>query len=146
MEELVRVEDAAWPLIIVRIPAVLDGPAIQSMFRGMERVVARKSRFATLVDTRALTQYPNALERKVLAQWMTAHTAAEALYNVGNAIVIASPAARAVLTAIHWLRRPVTAQCFVSAPVEGIDWLCMRLKQVGLAPNDAIATLRVSET
>lgn len=146
MEEVTRVEDAAWPLVVLRVPPVLDVPAIHSMFRGLDRVLERRARFALLVDTRAMTAAPTAVERKLLAQWMTDRVAAEALYNMGNAVVIASPFARAALTAIQWLRRPVTAQCFVSSAVEGIDWCRARLVEKGVPVTSAIDDLRARET
>lgn len=146
MEEVTRVEEEAWPLVVVRVPPILDAAAIQSMFRGLDRVIERRSKFALLVDTRAMKQPPNAVDRKLLAQWMQDRMAAEALYNMGNAVVIASPFARAALTAIHWLRRPVTAQCFVSSAVEGIDWCRERLHEKGVRTTPAIDALRARET
>jgi hypothetical protein len=145
MTRLVEVDESAWPIILVRIPSVLDLPAIQSMFDGLDRVVARESKFATVVDTRALTQFPNAIERKIIAKFMIERTTAEALYNLGNAVVMSSPAARAVFTAIQWLRRPVTAHYMAATTVAGIDWCCMRLKQAGIARPATIDALRESE-
>ena len=145
MPRLVEVDDSAWPLVIVRIPPVLDTAAIESMFRGMDGVVDRKSRFAAMIDTRELSQFPNAVERKTIATWMTERTTAEALYNLGNAVVMTSPSARAVFTAIQWIRRPVTAHFITGTTLAGIDWCCMRLKQAGLSLPQTIGTVRARE-
>src|SRR5260221_2179505 len=131
---LVEVDDAAWPFLITRMPQALDAPAIDSMFEGFDRVLRRHERFATLVDTSALTKFPDARERTRIGEYMKARTMAEAAYNLGNAIVIASAPARTVLTAINWIRRPVTPQFIVGTFWEGIEWCATRLTGAGLDP------------
>jgi hypothetical protein len=142
---LVEVDDAAFPIIIARIPAKLDAPAIDSMFAGFDRVLERHERFATLVDTSALTSFPDAMERARIGEYMKSRTMAEAAYNLGNAVLIASTAARTVLTAINWIRRPVTPQYMVGNFWEGIEWCGGRLAQAGIDPARALAHLRARE-
>jgi hypothetical protein len=60
--------------------------------------------------------------------------------------VMSSPTARTVLTAVQWMRQPVTAQTFVSTRSAGIDWCCMRLEKKGLAISTALAALRARES
>jgi hypothetical protein len=143
--KLVEVSDAAFPIVMVRVPAALDDPAIDSMFSGMDRVLQRRARFATVVDTRAMKEFPSALGRQRIGKWMVEHTTAEALYNLGNAVVLSSQTARVVLTAIQWIRRPVTEQVMVTSTVAAIDWCCTRLKGASIPLPSTIDSLRAAE-
>jgi hypothetical protein len=129
---LVEVRDDAWPLVLVRMPGALDGPAIESMFQGWDGVLGRKAKFSGLIDTSALTKFPDAVGRKRIAAWMAARTMAERLYCVGNAVVITSGMARAVLTAINWIRGPVSPQNLVGSRLQGLEWCCGQLVKAGL--------------
>jgi len=139
---LVEVSDAAFPIVVMRVPVALDGPAIRSMFDGMDRVLHREARFALIVDTRALKRFPTAVERSSIAEWMKARSFAEARYNLGNAVVLSSPTARAVLTAIQWVRRPITAHGYMATMNEAIDWCCERLAKAGLPLPSGLSALR----
>jgi hypothetical protein len=112
------------------------------MFEGFDRVLRRSERFATLIDTSALTNFPDARDRTRIGDYMKARTMAEATYNLGNAVLIKSAPARAVLTAINWIRRPVTPQYLVGTFWEGIDWASGRLTGAGIDPTPGIEYLR----
>jgi hypothetical protein len=56
-----------------------------------------------------------------------------------------SPSARAVFTAIQWIRRPVTAHFTTGTTLAGIDWCCMRLMQAGLSLPHTIDAVRARE-
>jgi hypothetical protein len=139
---LVEVRLDAWPLVLVRIPEALDPPAIDSMIEGWERVFARASKFSGLIDTSALTQFPDAVGRKRIADWLTTRAMTEKLYCVGNAVVITSTLARAGLTAINWVRKPISPQNLVGSRVQGIEWCCERLVAAGLPLTPAIELVR----
>jgi hypothetical protein len=143
--QVVEIDETAFPLIIVEMSAVLDGPAMESMFRAFDRVLSRNARFAAVIDTTPLTRFPDALERKRIAEWMTKRIAAEALYNLGNGLVIDSVPARAAITAINWLRRPVNPQAVFSSRWEAVDWCCERLLDAGIDLSPAILARRGAE-
>jgi hypothetical protein len=111
----------------------------------MDRVLERQARFAMVVDTRALKTFPTPVERKTIAKWMTDRTLAEARYNLGNAVVMASPLARAAFAAIQWIRRPVTAHFMTESTVAGIDWCAERLRAASIPLPVAVAALRLAE-
>jgi hypothetical protein len=142
---LVEIIDRAWPLIILRMPEALDEAAVQSMFKGLDRVLERQAQFSMVVDTRALKSFPTPVERKTLAKWMTERTLAEARYNLGNAVVMASPLARAAFAAIQWVRRPVTAHFMTASTVAGIDWCSERLRAASIVVPVAVAAVRLAE-
>jgi hypothetical protein len=138
----VEVNAEAWPIVVIRIPRILDLPAIDSMCEGYDRVLERKAKFAAVVDTTAISRVPNAVERNRIAQYMKARTFAEAAYNLGNGVVIVSAPARAVLTALNWIRPTVTPQHLVATFQEALDWCCERLNGGGVALSAKVALLR----
>jgi hypothetical protein len=139
---LVEVSDAAFPIVVMRVPVALDGPAIRSMFDGMDRVLQREARFTLIVDTRALKRFPTAVERSSIAEWMKARNFAEARYNLGNAVVLSSTTARAVLTAIQWIRRPITAHGYMATMNEAVDWCCEQLAKASVPLPPGLSVLR----
>ena len=142
---LVEIDETAFPLIFVEMSQVLDGPAIESMFRAFDRVLTRNAPFAAVIDTTPLERFPEAVARKQIADWMAKRVAAEALYNRGNALVIGSVAARAAISAINWLRRPVNPQEVFASRWEAIDWCCARLADAGVPVTPAIRERRALE-
>jgi hypothetical protein len=65
---LTEVDVTAWPLVQARIPERFDVPAIDSFFRAFDEVLARKTKFVTIVDTSALRTFPDAIERQHVGQ------------------------------------------------------------------------------
>jgi hypothetical protein len=136
------VDCETWPIVVMRIPPRFDPPAIDSFTRQYDEVLARKAKFVLLVDTTALTSFPNAVERKRLGQLMNARNFAERPYALGYAVVIASVAARSVYTAILWLRPPPVPQVIVRDFRGALEWSCTRLAEAGLALTPQIEALR----
>jgi hypothetical protein len=136
------VDSEAWPLVIMRIPPRFDLPAIDRFTRQYDEVLARKAKFVLLADTTALTGFPNAIERRRLGQLMNARNFAEGAYALGYAVVIASATARAVYTAILWLRPAPVPQVIVSDFAAALGWCCGRLGEAGLSLTPRIEALR----
>jgi hypothetical protein len=132
MGELVEVDVLAWPLIVIRMPSALDSRAIESFMRGLDEVFTRRDRFVAIVDTTRLSRFPNAIERRQLIVELDKRTFAEQSYNMGNAVVIVSAAARAVLTAINWVRPPIITQHIVSNFRDALEWCSGRLVLAGI--------------
>lgn len=137
-----EVDVAAWPLVVARIPERFDVPAIDSFFRGFDAVLARKAKFVTIIDTSAIAKFPDPLARKHLGECMRVRTFAEVAYDLGNAVIILSAPARTVLTAVNWIRRPVSPQYIVGNLRDAIGWCCGRLAQAGIAESPALTALR----
>jgi hypothetical protein len=143
MGQLVDVDAAAWPLVIVRIGEKLDVAAIDTFVQGIDTVLERKAKFVTIIDTTALSRLPNAIERRRLIEQMNRRTFAEKAYNLGNAVVIVSAPARAVLTAVNWVRPPMTTQHLVSNFAEALEWCCGRLAAAGIGLSPPLQALQV---
>jgi hypothetical protein len=124
------------------MPERLDTDAIDSFFEGLDAVFARKSRFSAIVDTTALSSFPDAVARHQLVEGLNKRSFTEKAYNVGNGVVIVSAAARAVLTAINWVRPPVTTQYVVGEFAAAVEWCCGRLIEAKVALTPEIEALR----
>ncbi len=142
MGDTVDFDFSAWPLVVMRMPAALDLATIDGFVLGIDEVLARKKKFSAIVDTTALKRFPNAVERQRLVEQLNKRTFAERAYNVGNGVVIVSTAARAVLTAINWLRPPLTTQHLVGTFPEAVEWCCGRLVAAGVGLSPALQALR----
>jgi hypothetical protein len=139
-EHGVEVNTEAWPLVVVRFGDRLDDAAITCLLEGMDRVVDRKAKFSALLDTRKIRSFPDAKGRVRLGEYMKERTFAEAAYNCGNAIVLSSTIARGILTAMHWIRPPVTEHGFFARFDEGLAWCCERLSaaNVNYSPSSVV--------
>jgi hypothetical protein len=145
MGDSVEIDTTAWPLVVMRMPAALDLAVIDGFLQGIDAILARKAKFAAIIDTTALQRFPNAIERQRLVGQLNLRTFAEKTYNVGNGVVIVSTAARAVLTAINWVRPPPTTQHLVGTFPEALEWCSRRLVDAGVGLSPAIQALRKAE-
>jgi hypothetical protein len=117
----------AWPLLITVVPAVFEAGDVEPYILEVEALYRRGERFASLVDTSALSSLPGAAERKRFADWQNSTKDAIKRYNVFTAIVVRSPVMRSALTAMNWVFRPpneqVAVPSFADAFVRCIDKL-----------------------
>jgi hypothetical protein len=132
MSRGVDVDMASWPLVVIRFPERLDLPAVESFVAGADLILGRKERFATVIDTTALKSFPNAIERRLLTNEMSKRTFAERAYNLGNAVILVSTPARAVLTAVLWVRPPPVAQELFATFEKAAAWARDRLVSAGV--------------
>jgi hypothetical protein len=135
------VDSSAWPLVVMRIPERFHIEAIDRIAHEWDAVLSRKEKFAAIIDTAPLTSFPNATERQRIVELWRARTFAEAAYSVGYAIVIVSAPARAVLTALMWLRPAAVAQQIVGDFDDAVEWSCGRLAGAGIELNPQIEAI-----
>jgi len=145
VDNQVDFDESGWPIILVRIPRVLDSAAVDTLLAGFDRVLTRQAKFAAVTDSTLITQMPAALERSRLGEYMKARTMAEATFNMGNAIVLANAVPRAVLTAVNWVRRPLTPQFFTGTRVEAVEWCRDRLVKSGVYITGGLETMLARE-
>jgi hypothetical protein len=143
VEDVAEVDASAWPLVVMRVPPHVNAAAIDSMLIGYDAVLGRKAKFAMVVDTTSIAKIPDAIERRRIVEYMRARTFAEAAYNLGNGVVIVSTPARAVLTAINWIRPAVVPQRLFGTFGEAVEWCSDRLGKAGLSvPREAKTSAR----
>jgi hypothetical protein len=144
MAETAQFTDSTWPLLLVRMPPIMNVTAIASIIQGFERVLARKERFALVADCSPIVKFPAALERRMLTDWLgqEARIEKEKLYTVATGVVLTSGAMRAFVSALYWVRRPPTPQVFKATQGEAVEWCCDRIVEAGLPFTPALAALR----
>jgi hypothetical protein len=137
--------ESTWPLVVVRLPQLMNSiKVIQLLTANFERVHARKERFAVMIDCSAVVKFPGAIERKMLTDWMAdeRRQKVERELTVGAAIVLTSGPMRAFVSAMNWIRRPITPQVWKATPAEALEWCCERMIDAGMQLTPAIEALR----
>src|SRR6185437_10690996 len=121
----------AWPLFITVVPATFDAGDVEAYIVEVETLYRRGERFASLVDTSALSSLPGAAERRRLADWQNLTKDAIKRYNVFTAIVVRSPVMRSAMTAMNWVFRPPNEQVVVPGFAEGFLRCIDKLRAAG---------------
>jgi hypothetical protein len=145
MERPLEFLDATWPLLVVRLPTMMNNvPTIQQLMAHFDRAHARGERFALVADGSAVVKFPGSLERRMLMDWMAEEKQLrrEREHVVGVAIVLTSGPMRALMSTMNWVRRPQTPQVWKATTVEAIEWCCQALTKDGIALTPAIEALR----
>jgi hypothetical protein len=140
--------DTTWPLIFVRLPAMMNDPRVVERFtRQLDRAYARREHFVATIDCSAVAKFPGAVERKMLTDWLSdeRRIKSERETSLGSALVLTSGPMRAVVSAMYWIKRPITPQVWKATAGEAIDWCCERLREGGVAVTPAIEALRVRQ-
>lgn len=118
-----------WPLFVTIVPSRFDADDLQAYIAEVNKLYARKQRFATLVDTTAVIELPGAAARRILAEWQNSTIEQIRHYNVCTATVLSSTLVRGAMTAMHWLFKPPNEQVAVATLAEGFDFCVDRLEK-----------------
>jgi hypothetical protein len=121
----------AWPLFITVLPATLDLRDVEAYIPEVDTLYSRRERFASLVDTSAVTSLPGGDVRRRLADWQNATIESIGRYNVFSAIVAQSSVIRGALTAMNWIFRPPNEQVAVATFTEGFVRCLEKLRADG---------------
>jgi hypothetical protein len=143
--EPARFDDTAWPLLIIRMPALMNNiVVVRSIIDGFEGVYRKNERFASILDGSAVAKFPGTLERKALMDWVgnEARIETERSLSVATALVLTSGPMRAFVSALNWVNRPVTPQKVTATREEAIEWCCERLQEAGIVLPPAVGALR----
>ncbi len=87
---------------VVEFVGVLDDAAFRSYLREYDALLARRERYAVVVDA-SRSGVIDSAQRKLQAEWMQQHDRELRLFCAGVAFVITNPLVRGALTAITWL-------------------------------------------
>jgi len=129
----VRVRAEHWPLVVLVAERSLERESLHDHEREVNALYAKKERFATLVETSAVSTMPDAATRKRLADWQNETRNEIARYNVVTATVVSSAVVRGAMTAMNWIFRPPNRQLAVATFDEGLDACVVALRAEGLA-------------
>jgi hypothetical protein len=136
----------AWPLVVLRCPARVEEGSLAPLIDDFEACHAQGHRFALLVDATAMQNMPSARWRRGLTDWANdPRVLAETRrYSVGTALLIASPLARGVYTALLWLWKPPTPHYAAATMSAAIEWCCQRLTLAAVPLGAALEAQRAS--
>jgi hypothetical protein len=118
-----------WPLFIVRMPPkALSPEALAIHLSACREPFRRGQAFCMLINMGHHPPLP-ASQRKAVAHAMKADTARYPGLQVGMAIVVNSPLARGVMTAINWIARSPFAFAAFDDEAVAKRWLLERLSR-----------------
>lgn len=129
---LLEVEARAWPFVITVLPATLSEDFTTRYFAKQAEFLQRAQPWVHLVDIRPLCRIPDARIRALIGEHTKRLEHLSARYNRGTALVLESPLARGVLTAIHWISPPTYRFASVATPAEGVEYLRTELRESGI--------------
>lgn len=128
------VDDSHFPLVILSLGREFDQASIATFERGMEKLFARREKFAIACDLRALSKAPDAIVRKQLTDLLNREDfkAKQDRYQVGSSNIVDSAPIRAALTAVFWLWRPRAPMHAASDLPEAATWAVGQLRAAGV--------------
>jgi len=143
MDRMLTLETSYWPLVSLVLPKDMTQLDLGPLTRSQDAVFARREKYVSLTDASAVAHLPNAKARGAIAEWAKSIEPLAKRYQVANALVVPSPLARGVLTAIHWLAPPIAPTLVCATVSEGIAFLLDHARRAGLdtAPISRFASL-----
>jgi hypothetical protein len=111
---------------IVEFVGVLDDAAFRSYLHENDALLARRERYAIVVDA-SRSGVIDSAQRKLQAEWMLQHERELRLFCAGIAFVITNPLVRGALTAITWLSPLPMPSIVVDRRESAISWCRQRL-------------------
>jgi len=113
-------------IVLLRCSGVLSNEAFQSYLAQFDALLAAARPYALILDLRQVA-VPNAVQRKLQADWMRDHEPKLRALCRGGAFVIQSTPIRGVMTAILWLQ-PMPFDYVVVATIdEAVSWAALRV-------------------
>lgn len=124
---MVEYDTSFWPLAVLVLPPDVTDMDLAPLDRSLQAIFARKEKFLSLTDASAVANLPAAKGRTALTDWTKSVEEKTKRLVVANALVIKSPIARGVLTAIQWVAPPVVPT--IAAPTH--EEACNFLRDIG---------------
>jgi hypothetical protein len=119
-----------WPLVLIRMPRVVDVKASLEFGRAIEKLLERKKQFVLVIDNRPTVDMPS-VARKAIASWERLQTAPLRAFAKAMAIVMPNRAMFAIAGLISWLNPPpYPKKCFLD-PAEARAWAREKLTPPG---------------
>lgn len=123
---VVRVETDGWPLVVFRMPHLVDVKASLELGRAIDALLLRRQRFVMVVTNAQMVDMP-ADARKAMATWEKAQDAPLRAYAKAAALVMPNRTLFAIAGLICWLNPPpYPKKCFLDE-AEAIAWARERL-------------------
>jgi hypothetical protein len=139
-------DESAWPVVILESPPIFSRDSPADIIAGFDHILSRKDRFALIVDTRPVETMPNAAWRKTITEWANDPQTQRrtSRYSVGTSLVITSPLARGIYTALSWFVKHTSPQHSAPNMAASVAWCCEQLTRAGVPRSRALVELQES--
>jgi hypothetical protein len=139
-------DESAWPLVVSVCPASLAKDSAVAIADEFERILAKKDRFALIVDTTPVKSVPDAAWRKAITAWANDPEIRlkTERYNVGTALIMPSPLSRGIYTALGWIWKPASPQHASSTMADAVGWCSDALVNAGVPRSRKLLELEQS--
>lgn len=122
----IRIEAAAFPLVIVRWQGINSDAEVAAYLSAMTEVVRRPQRKVIIYDA-LQAAIPTSTHRRMQGEWLKQNQSVIERLGAGTAFVLESAIMRGALTAVFWIS-PVPNGHVVTASVEeALAWARARL-------------------
>jgi hypothetical protein len=125
----ILLDDALWPLLIVRFVGVPTTSQVASYLERMTAYMERGERNVTLIDSTRVSGMVPAEQRNLQAAWMKKHAARMRELNLGTAFVITSPLVRLAVSVIFHLQPMASPYIITGTLGEAAEWAAVQLEK-----------------
>ncbi|WP_375769033.1 hypothetical protein NR798_46435 [Archangium gephyra] len=127
----VEVDDALWPLLVVRFLGVPTTAQVQAYLERVTGYLERDGRHAVIFDSSGMTGIGQTHQYHLQAEWLKRHDARLKQVRLGAAYIIQSPVVRLAVSVVYYLR-PTTMPYLITAKQgEAAGWAAARLDEDG---------------
>lgn len=106
----------------------------------ISRLVDRGRKFVVLAEGDGIA-FPNASQRKIVADWLPTVKGKLEHCSVGTAFVTTSPLQRGAVTALNWIMRPEVPVAAFETEAEALDWCRGTLETANVMISPALDRL-----
>jgi hypothetical protein len=92
-----------WPVVVMTLHGTLNAEAADQMAAAFVEALSRRSTMVHIVDARGVSERPDALVRRKLADYITRSRDPAKQFSLGTVIVVNNALLRSAITAIHWV-------------------------------------------
>jgi hypothetical protein len=138
---------SSWPIVILVCPRTFGPAWVSDLETGFRDVFERRSPFALVVDTTAVTSLPAALERKAMTDWASRpdQLALQKELNVGSSTIVKNAVMRGSLQALYWLWTPASPQHAARDFDDAWNWCLSMLEKRDVRVDEPRALRRLAD-
>jgi hypothetical protein len=124
-------DDALWPLLLVRFLGVPTTPQVEAYLARMTTFLERGEPYVSILDSSQMTGMGPAEQRQLQVAWLKRHDARLRELGRGTAFVIVSPLVRLAVSVVFHLKSPASAYVVTASLPDAVAWAADRLAEAG---------------
>ena len=127
----ILVDDALWPLLVVRFMGVPTTAHVHAYLERMTGYLERDERHAVIFDSSGMTGIGQTQQYHLQAEWLKRHDARLRQVRLGAAYIIHSPVVRLAVSVVYYLRPTSMPYLITAKQGEAAGWVASRLEEDG---------------